>query len=171
MPRIAKRLLLSKKQKEILSRIANSRIAGKCHTVRANIILLCAAGLSNIEISRRVGLESKAVSRWRRRWEINSDNINEAESNCRKEVDLLRFIEGVLCDAPRPGAPPKFTEEQLCQILLVASEKPTDSDIPLSHWSLSSLANELKNRGIVESISTSQLNIFLKSGQYKTTQS
>lgn len=166
MPRISKRLILTKKQEEILSRIANSRVADKCHTVRANIILLSAAGLSNIEISKRVGLESRAVSRWRKRWDNNSANIIEVEINCRKESEFLCFIEGVLSDAPRPGAPPKFTEEQLCQILLVASEKPTDSDIPLSHWSLSSLANELKNRGIVESISTSQLNIFLKSGQY-----
>jgi len=162
MPRIAKPLLLSEKQEEILSHIANSRVAGKCHTVRANIILFSAVGLSNVEISKRVGVEPRAVSRWRNRWENNSRNIHEAENNCIKEVELKRFIEGILSDAPRPGAPPKFTEEQLCQILLVASEKPTDSDIPLSHWSLSSLAKELKSRGIVESISTSQLNIFLK---------
>ncbi|MBV9603236.1 MAG: helix-turn-helix domain-containing protein [Chloroflexi bacterium] len=31
-----------------------------------------------------------------------------------------------LADAPKPGAPPKFTPEQICQIIALACEKPAD---------------------------------------------
>ena len=64
---------------------------------------------------------------------------------------------------------PTFTAEQVCQILSVACEWPEDSGLPMSHWSLNSLAHEIIKRNIVESISRSQLAVFLKSGGHKTT--
>lgn len=51
----------------------------------------------------------------------------------------------------------------------IACERPEDSDLPISHWSLNSLVNEVIKRGIVERISRSHLAIFLKSGGHKTT--
>jgi hypothetical protein len=51
----------------------------------------------------------------------------------------------------------------------VACETPEESGLPLSHWTLSELASELVRRRIVESISTSQLCVFLKSGGDKAT--
>ena len=58
-----------------------------------------------------------------------------------------------LADAPRPGAPAKFTPEQVCQMIALAREKPADSERPLSQWSHRELADEIVRRGIVESIS------------------
>ncbi|WP_440656999.1 helix-turn-helix domain-containing protein [Cysteiniphilum sp. G11B1] len=73
----------------------------------------------------------------------------------------------MLDDLPREGTPAKFSAEQICKIISVACEAPEKSGIPLSHWSLPSLAAELVKRQIVDSISTSQLHVFLKSGRYK----
>ena len=151
-------------QREILSKIVESRTSRKDHITRATIILLSATGLSNVKIAEQVSLKKVAVGKWRRRWHEQQEALQEMENSDPKRIDYRRFIESLLSDAARPGKPPKFTEEQLCQILSVASEKPEDNDVPLSHWSLSSLASELQKRGIVESISTSQLCVFLKSG-------
>jgi transposase len=127
--------------------------------------------LPNTKIAEKVGIKKISVGKWRRRWFEKADALREVEESETKRIDYRRYIEGVLSDAARPGKPAKFTEEQLCQILLVASEKPEDSDVPLSHWSLSSLSLELQRRGIVESISTSQLCIFLKSESNQAAQS
>lgn len=171
MKRKASSINLTSTQHEILSKTAESRTSRKDHITRATIVLLCATGLSNVKIAEQVGLKKVAVGRWRRRWNEHREALQEMERSDSKDIDYRRFIESLLSDAARPGTPPKFTEEQLCQILSVASEKPEDSDLPLSHWSLSSLATELQKRGIVESISTSQLCVFLKSGADKAAQS
>ena len=76
----------------------------------------------------------------------------------------------LLSDKPRPGCPGKFTAEQICQIMNVACESPEESGLPLSHWTLSELASELVRRKIVDSISRSQLCVFLKSGRDKAPQ-
>ena len=73
-----------------------------------------------------------------------------------------------LSDKARPGCPGKFSAEQICQIMDVACETPEESGLPLSHWTLTELAAELIRRNIVESISTSQMRVFLKSGRNKT---
>ena len=91
------------------------------------------------------------------------------ENETEKLIDYKRHIETLLSDAPRSGGPTKFSAEQLCQIYAVATEKPEESGLPLSHWSLSSLAEELAKRKIVDSISTSQLSVFLKSTGAETT--
>ena len=47
-----------------------------------------------------------------------------------------------------PAPPCTYTAEQVCQIISVACERPEDSGLPISHWSLSSLAYEVIKRGI-----------------------
>jgi len=79
--------------------------------------------------------------------------------------ELLRIkqkINEILSDNEKPGVPAKFTAEQVCQILSVACEKPEDSNLPLSHWSLPALRLEVIKRGIVENISVTHLGRFLK---------
>jgi len=70
-----------------------------------------------------------------------------------------------LADAPKPGAPPKFTPEQICQIIALACEKPVDCERPISHWSHSELADEIMRRGIVQSISPRHAGRLLKRGR------
>ncbi len=40
-----------------------------------------------------------------------------------------------------------YTAEQVYQIISVACERPEDSGLPISHWSLSSFADEVIKRG------------------------
>jgi putative transposase len=84
--------------------------------------------------------------------------------------EYKKRILALLDDAPRSGCPGKFSAEQICHILSVACESPEESEHPLSHWSLSSLVREVVHRGIVASISKSQMHVFLKSCGDKATQ-
>lgn len=123
-----------------------------------------------MEIMTELGIHKKTIGKWRNRWIQNKERLSAFE-NDEEGIAYQRLIEEILSDSPRSGAPSKFTAEQICFIMNVACESPEASDLPLSHWSLSSLADELAKRNIVESISTSQLHVFLKSGRYKAPQS
>jgi putative transposase len=166
---VAQKITLTKKQKEILEELTISRTARADHVKRAAIILKSESGMSNQAIGKLVSLSRNQVSLWRSRWATHEKELLLVENETEKLIDYKRHIETLLSDAPRPGGPTKFSAEQLCQIYAVATEKPEESGLPLSHWSLLSLADELAKRKIVDSISTSQLSVFLKSTGAETT--
>src|SRR4051812_29937172 len=118
-------------------------------------------GLRNHEIAEAVGLVQRQVGRWRRRWANAWEPLIRIEC-CESKADLRRAIEAVLTDEPRPGAPAKFTPEQVTQILAVACEPPEKSGRPITHWTGHELADEVVKRGIVVSISTTQVNRYLR---------
>ena len=62
-------------------------------------------------------------------------------------------IEERLRDAPRPGAPARITPEQVCQIMSLACEAPSQCGRPISQWTSRELADEIIEKGIVERIS------------------
>lgn len=165
----AQKIILTEKQRNILEELVISRTARADHVKRASIILKSASGMSNQAISKSISLSRNQVSLWRNRWAAHEEELLLVEKETERPIDYKRHIEALLSDAPRPGGPTKFSAEQLCQIYAVATEKPEESGLPLSHWSLSSLADELAKRGIVDSISTSQLSVFLKSAGTETT--
>lgn len=170
MARIAKKITLTKKQKKILRSLSNSRTVPAHLQQRALILCIVSKEKTNLEIMDESGVQKKTISKWRTRWAENEEKLFTIE-NVEQGIAYQRSIERVLSDAPRSGTPCKFTAEQICLIINVACESPEDNDLPLSHWSLPSLTDELVKREIVDSISTSQLQVFLKSGQYKTPQS
>lgn len=163
----APEITLTGMQKQVLQEISNSRTSRQDHIQRAKVILLSAQRVSNQRISDQIGLSAESVGKWRKRWFDNQSSLLDIEREIECRAEYKRQIERQLSDLPRSGTTPKFTPEQLCQIYVVATEKPEESGLPLSHWSLSSLAQELANRGVVESISTSQLSVFLKSAGIK----
>ena len=170
MSGIARKVVLTEKQIGVLSSLSNNRKVASHLQERASIILYCAQGKTNIEIMDEMKVHKKTISKWRNRWANQQERLLEID-NKEKGIAYQRLIEAILDDAHRSGTPCKFTAEQVCLIINVACESPEESDLPLSHWSLSSLADELVKRNIVKSISTSQLQVFLKSGKYKTPQS
>ena len=113
------------------------------------------------EIAERVGLTHRQVGRWRRRWANAWDQLIDIEC-CESRAALRRAIEAVLTDEPRPGAPAKFTPEQVTQILAVACEPPEKSGRPITHWTAQELTDEVIQRGIVASISPSQVSRYLR---------
>jgi transposase len=67
-----------------------------------------------------------------------------------------------LSDAPRSGAPPEITAEQICAIVALACERPPESDRPVTHWTQQDLADEAMRRGIFKQVSQSSVGRFLK---------
>jgi hypothetical protein len=121
-------------------------------------VLLAGGGWNNLQIARELGVDNETPGHWRRRWLQFHDVPLE-------EVSVAKR----LADAPKPGAPAKFTPEQVCQIIALACERPADSDRPISHWSHRELADEVVRRGIVASISPRHAGRLLKSSRSQTT--
>jgi len=67
-----------------------------------------------------------------------------------------------LTDAPRPGKPSQITTEQRCQMVALACEQPKER--PISHWTGREIAEEMMQRGIVQSISPRHASRLLKKG-------
>jgi len=152
---------LSECQREILESITRRGTSPQQLVRRARIILLSDKGLTNAAISEQVGYERHQVGCWRSRWEAEAECLAAAETE-------EALIEQVLSDAPRSGAPVKFTAEQVTQIVAVACEDPENSGRPVTHWTGAELANEVIKREIVVSISPRQVGRFLKSGRTQT---
>ena len=168
MGRPARKITLTEKQNDILFSLSQSRTAPSHLRERASIVLYAAQENNNINIVNKLHINKKTVSKWRNNW-ANSEDILLRIEDKEQGIAYQRQVEIILSDAPRSGTPCKFTAEQICLIMNVACESPKENKLPLSHWSLSALADELIKRNIVDSISTSQLQVFLKSGKYKAT--
>ena len=91
--------------------------------------------------------------------------LEAAQAEGVEEKALKRVVEEALSDEPRPGAPPRFTPEQIVQIVALACEMPEDSGRPISDWTPRELKEEVVKRGIVETISVRSVGRFLKSGR------
>ena len=156
----AAKIRLTEKQEDILQQIMRSTTAPKRLGQRVSVILLAFAGAFNIAIANSVGLARKQVGLWRRRWQQSFAALVAIE--CREtHAKLRRAIEDVLSDAPRSGSTGTFTAEQVTQILAVACEPPEQSGRPIDRWTHRELADEVIRRGIVPSISVSQVGRYL----------
>jgi len=158
---------LSARQQEILEQIVRRANSPQWQVQRARIILRAAAGARNQHIANELHLDHQSVRKWRRRWRQAAESLREAQAEDDKK--LSQMIQAVLADAPRSGAPGKFTPEQICQIIALACESPEACGRPVTHWTPTELANEAMKRGIVDSISSRSVGRFLKSGAVKTT--
>jgi transposase len=161
MPGKAAKTIITERQQEILQTLSRSVTAPSHFRQRASIIVLAFDGLRNQDIAARVGLTPRQVGLWRRRWADAWDKLIDIEC-CESRAALRRAIEAVLTDAPRPGAPGKFTPEQVTLILAVACEPPEKSGRPITHWTARELTDEVVQRGIVTSISPSQVSRYLR---------
>jgi transposase len=161
MPGNAAKITVTECQHKILLTLRNATTAPSHLRQRAAVVLLAFDGLSNEDIAEKLGLGRRQVGRWRRRWAHTWFRLIAIECGETK-ADLRRAVQAVLTDEPRPGAPGKFTPEQVTQILAVACEPPEKSGRPITHWTGHELADEVVKRGIVASISTSQVNRYLR---------
>jgi putative transposase len=159
---------VSERQRKILERIVRSKRSPRELVERGRIFLMSSEGRDNPEQARRLGegVDRQRVRRWRNRWAASETSLAEAEAHEATEKDLENRVLAVLSDNPRSGAPATFTPEQLTRILAVACEPPSDSDVPISHWTPAELTREVIKRGIVESISPRHVDRFLRGGRY-----
>jgi len=145
------KVVLSERERVELERLVRAFTTGQQLALRARIVLAAGDGLNNLQIARELGVDDETPGHWRGRWlqfrDVPVDDLSVAAR---------------LADAPREGAPAKFTPEQVCQIIAMACEKPADSGRPISQWSHRELADEIVRRGIVESISPRHAGRLLK---------
>jgi len=136
---------------------------------RSEIILLASTGTSNMEISKKVEMKRENAVKWRNRYAGAREELTKTVTEAPRK--LRSMIEKVLSDAPRPGAPCTFTDEQVACIIALACELPGNLGLPFSHWSPTLLQKEVINRGIVESISAVHVGRFLKGAGLKAASS
>lgn len=67
----------------------------------------------------------------------------------------------MLRDEPRSGHSPTFTAEQVVQIVAIACAHPKYCGRPISHWTPREIRDEALKRGIVPTISVTQVGRFL----------
>jgi transposase len=144
---IASPLDLTTEQRQELTALSRGHSTPQKLAERARIVLLAADGVSVSETAQQLCIWRKTASLWRKRW---------------READAAKSVAERLSDAPRCGAPGKFTPEQVCAILALACEDPKDSDLPISQWSQSEVARQAVKRGIVPSISHGSVGRFFK---------
>jgi transposase len=165
MPGSAAKVVITERQQAVLRKMSTATTVAKRLVQRATVILLAFAGMDNRDIAQRVGLERHQIGVWRRRWQRAFNDLVRIECTEDAPAQLRHAIEAVLSDEPRPGCPGKFTAEQITLLFALACEPPEKSGLPITHWTGAELAAEASKRGIVESISVSQVNRLLREAE------
>src|SRR2546423_3594508 len=108
---------LAAEEREALQSLARRPKTAQALAWRARIVLACAEGLSNSEVSRRLGVSLPTVGKWRKRFVVD-------------RVDGLR-------DEPRPGAPRKVTDTVVEAVIVkTLEERPAHRGSPWSNRSM-----------------------------------
>jgi putative transposase len=148
MPLLADPVTVSPEQREALEQLVRSHSTPQQLAIRARLILCAADGVGVRESARELDVWPKTVRYWRRRW--------------RRQAADGQSVAERLTDAPRSGAPATYTPEQICAVIAMTCEKPSESERPISHWSQREIADEAMRRGLVPSISQRSVGRFLK---------
>jgi transposase len=125
------------------------------------MILLGFDKLDNSQIAEKLAIGRHCVGKWRRRWQCSFDALLAIELNESRSA-LRRAVEDILSDAHRSGRPRQFSDEQVAQLVSMATRSPRDYDRPVDDWTGRELAEEAKRQKIVEAISPSRVNHFLR---------
>ena len=144
---------LSEVERQGLKKLTNRHCTEQQKVIRGKIILLASLGQENTLIARVLKISVDTVRMWRKRW---------ADL---KPITLKDLSVGErLADLPRPGAPTRFTADQVCQMERLACEKPEKLGRPISQWTGREIADELMKRKIVDQISNRHAARLLKKG-------
>jgi putative transposase len=149
---------LNSQVKKDLEKLVARHTTGQQKAQRARIILKAAEGKNNAEIAREIEQSIKMVRHWRRRW-LELEPLSLADLEVAERLD----------DLPRPGAPPRLSADQICQMEQMACEAPEKTGRPISQWTGREIADELMARGIVENISARHATRLLKKGRSSPT--
>lgn len=158
---------LTQRQKEILERLSNSTHSELHFKIRATIILKAADGIGNRVIAKQMGINRGVATKWRIRYANASKLLEQIEVDSPKK--LTETVKEVLSDEYRSGKPTKFTPEQVASIIDLSLQKPESVGVPMTHWTVNALCDKAVELKIVTSISSSQMERFLKRWRSKTT--
>lgn len=105
-------LRLKGEEQDRLVEWARRRTTAQALALRARIVLGCAQGATNTQVSQRLHVTLQTVGKWRRRF-------------------VAQRLDGLL-DAPRPGQPRKITDAKVEEVLAMTLERrPKEA----THWS------------------------------------
>jgi len=161
-----KNLTLTPKQTKLLSNLVRASTSPQGVALRAGFILDYAESGNKSLVATKYAVGRDTVRHWCQRWQSHQAELDQLETKNQTGTlsDTLyrREMETILADAERPGAPATFTEEQKRQLLALATRKPEDEGVPVTHWSHELLAQTAINKGIVKTISAAQIGRFFK---------
>jgi putative transposase len=157
-------ITLTARQRALLERLVRSPTSPRGLVRRAQIVLVAADGARTDQLARQLGCTANMARTWRARWAAAAARLAAVEAAAAPPA-LPAAIAAVLADAPRSGAPPTFTAEQVVQIVALACEPPPAADCPTSHWTPRDLARAAIDRGLVPTISPRSVERFLGSGR------
>lgn len=122
-PKPSTPIALTEEEAAQLRRLLRAHATGQGLVVRAQIVVLAHdhPDWSNQQIAQDVGTSDRMVRKWRRRW-----------------VETRSLV-----DAPRSGAPRRFSPEVRAQVTALACSLPRQEGVPLSRWSRSELARRV----------------------------
>lgn len=112
---------------------------------RAHMLLKSDAGLTDREIAAHVGCSERTVAEVRKRF-------------CQGGWERAVF------EAPRSGAPPKFTVTQRQQLIALACSNPPEGRV---RWTLELLSQKAVEQGLVDSVSKSEVSLWLHEHELK----
>lgn len=144
-------LTLSQEEQSRLEELVRRHGTPQQLAKRGRMVLGAAEGKRNAEIARELKVSVDTVRSWRGRW-ISLQAIALSDLSVAER----------LTDAPRPGKPSQISAEQRCQMVALACEQPKER--PISHWTGREIAEEMMQRGIVQSISPRHAARLLKKG-------
>jgi len=144
---VAEPVIVTPEQSEALEELVRAHSTPQQLALRARVILHAADNVGVRESAEELGVWPKTVRQWRKRWRQAPDAQPVSER---------------LSDAARCGAPATYTPEQICSIIAMTCEKPSDSERPISHWSQREIADEAIRRGLVPTMSQRSVGRFLK---------
>ena len=124
-------VVLAEEERDGLEGLVRRHLTPQQLALRARIILLLAEGVSDQQIARRFQINRHTVKQWRKRWTETAGREMSATQR--------------LADAPRPGAPPRITPEQQCELVALACTDPQECGRETTHWTASDLADEMAN--------------------------
>ena len=165
-PTVSPRVQLTARQRACLEQMTRRQTSPQRLVRRAKILLALETGANQCHVTRQMRLNRGTVHLWRQRWLALAPKLEQIEADGGTDRALTTMIGEALTDHPRSGTPATFTAEQIVQIVAVACEDPADSGRPVSHWTPREVAEEVRKRGIVETISTRSVGRFLKSGRF-----
>jgi len=140
-------------QRKLLKQLLHRRKLAQCLVWRIRIILLLAKGFAITTVACFTGKNRNTVRLWGKRWVEAFPQLQSAKAQGATQGELKQLLQTILNDAPRPGAPLKFTPEQQVAILALACEAPEKYGRPVTHWTAKEVAKEVIQQGIVEKIS------------------
>ncbi len=153
----AKKIPMTDLEKEFYEGLHRRNQLAHVEHQRVQILLSCHSGLNNVEVSRKLKVSISMVKKWRSRWLSGYEVGLELEGQEKKG-----YLIQLLKDNPRSGAPKKISASAEKSIVALACGKPRDHGIEMTDWTLAMLCKVSLSKGIVKSISTSQMSRLLK---------